>query len=335
MDTFPCYLVREGPSSSVTWISRDELPAGDVLIRVSASSLNYKDALAARGHAGIVKRLPHVPGVDAAGIVEQAPDGSPFRAGDPVIVTGYELGAGQWGGWSGYVRVPVSWVVPLPDGLTLDESMIYGTAGFTAAQAVAALQLRGIAPELGEILVTGATGGVGSLAVALLAQLGYQVTASTGKADAEEYLLGLGASRVVGREKIVDSSDRPLLAGRWAGAVDTLGGEVLATIVRSLKHRGAVAACGLVAGTALSLTVYPFLLRGVDLAGIDSAQCPMAERLEVWGRLAGAWRIASLSSMATYVTLSDLDRCVQQVLDGKARGRTVVRPTAVREEPEV
>ena len=258
-------------SACVETISLDDLPPGDVLIQVAYSSLNYKDALASQGHPGVVRSFPHVPGIDCAGTVVEStsPD---FRSGDEVLVTGHELGAGRWGGFAAYVRVPAEWIVQLPHGLTLRDAMIYGTAGFTAAQCVQAIAARDIGPERGSVVVTGATGGVGSIAVAILAKLGYKVECVTGKAQQHDWLRRLGASTILGRDEVSDDTNRPLLQARWAAAVDTVGGRPLATILRSLDHRGCVAACGLVAGTDLNLTIYPFILRGVTLAGIDSAK---------------------------------------------------------------
>jgi len=328
-DKFPCLMVRKDAagtvSAAVESISRDDLPAGEVVIDVAYSSLNYKDALACRGHPGVVRTFPHVPGVDCAGtVVESA---SPeYRAGDKVLVTGYELGAGHWGGFAAYVRVPAEWVVPLPVELSAREAMIYGTAGFTAAQCVTAIAKRGIDPERGEIVVTGATGGVGSMAVAILAKLGYQVAAVTGKTERHDWLRELGAATILGREEVVDSSDQPLLSARWAAAVDTVGGQPLTTIVRSMQHRGCVAACGLVAGTGLPLSVYPFILRGVTLAGIDSAKCPRPERLEMWHKLAGPWRVERLDRLAGEATLDELPQRVEQILAGQIVGRTLVVP---------
>ena len=308
-------------------ITQDELPAGDVLIRVAYSSLNYKDALACQGHPGVVREFPHVPGIDCAGtIVESASDD--WRPGDEVLVTGYELGAGHWGGYAAYVRVPAEWVVRLPAGLSLREAMIYGTAGFTAAQCVTAIVEHGIEPKRGPVVVTGATGGVGCLAVAILAKLGYDVAAVTGKRDQHDWLRRLGASTMLGREEVVDDSDRPLLGSRWAAAVDTVGGKPLATILRSMQHRGCVAACGLVAGADLQLTVYPFILRGVTLAGIDSAKCPRPQRLEMWKKLAGPWRVDRLHELANEVTLDELPNEIEKILAGQIVGRTVVVPTS-------
>jgi putative YhdH/YhfP family quinone oxidoreductase len=249
-----------------------------------------------------------------------------YRPGDQVIITGYDLGSGHWGGYSEFVRVPAEWIVPLPSGLTLRETMIYGTAGFTAAQCVAAIIARGIEPGRGPVVVTGSTGGVGSIAVAILAKLGYEVEAVTGKLEHHDWLRKLGARTILNRNEVSDDSDRPLLRARWAAAVDTVGGKPLATILRSTQHRGCVAACGLVAGTDLPTTVYPFILRGVTLAGIDSANCPRPERLEMWRKLAGPWSVARLDSLADEITLDELPDRVQKILAGQIVGRTVVVP---------
>ncbi len=330
-ERFPCYVVRQAedaaPRAAVEQLSIDELPAGDVLVRVEYSSLNYKDALAARGHRGVVKTLPHVPGIDAAGRVA-ATSSARFAEGDSVIVTGYELGAGRWGGHAGYVRVPESWVVPLPSGLTLRESMVYGTAGFTAAQAVQAILDRRIDRGQGEVAVTGATGGVGSLAVALLAKVGYRVVAVTGKPAQTELLKSLGAARVLGRDALAADSSQPLLAARWAAAVDTVGGSILSCLLRSTAHRGCVAACGMVAGTDVPMTVYPFILRGIALLGIDSAKCPMPERLALWSKLAGPWKPTGLEPLVQTIGLKQLDEQIEQILQGKMTGRVLVQPFA-------
>ena len=340
-ESLRCYHVRKTASdaveASVETRPFRELPPGDVVIRVEASSLNYKDAMAATGHPGIVKAFPHVPGIDAAGIVVQASEGrqSPdatdsevpaLSPGDPVIVTGYKQGAERWGGWAEYVRVPSEWVVPLPSGLTLREAMILGTAGFTAAQCVWSLEHHGVMPDSGPVLVTGATGGVGVISVMLIAKLGYKVAAVTGKADRVDWLKSLGASEVLERGAVSDESSRPLLPGRWAGAVDTVGGTTLSTIVRSLKHRGCVSCCGLVGGHDLPLTVYPFILRGVTLDGVDSAMCPHDRRLEIWSRLAGEWKLENLESLALDVSLDEVSGSVEEILRGNTAGRVVVHP---------
>jgi len=324
---FSAVVVRKSDagdvSVSVEQIPLDDLPPGDVLIAARYSSLNYKDALACEAHPGVVAKLPHVPGIDVAGTVEKS-DSPQFSVGDEVIVTGYELGAERWGGYSQFVRVPAEWVVPKPAGLSLKECMTYGTAGFTAAQCVAAMVQRGIEPESGEVVVSGATGGVGSIAVAILAKLGYRVAAVTGKRDRTEFLHNLGAQNVLPREEVDDQGKRPLLSARWAAAVDTVGGNTLATILRQMQHRGCVAACGLVGGDQLPLTVYPFILRGVTLAGIDSAKCPMPQRLQMWQNLAGEWQIDQLADLATEIPLEEIPQRAQTIRRGEVVGRTVV-----------
>ncbi len=326
---FPCYLVRKDDEglvrATVENVSLDDLPPGDVLVRVRFSSLNYKDALAAGGHPGVVRSFPHVPGIDAAGTVEQS-ESDQFAPGDEVLITGCSLGAARWGGYARYVRMPAESVVPLPAGLTLRESMIFGTAGFTAAQSVQAIVDRDIDPARGPVVVTGASGGVGSIAVALLAKLGFQVTAVTGKASAHDFLHDLGAAEILSREEVVDTSDAQLLKSRWSAAVDTVGGATLATLLRSTMHRGCVTACGLVGGDDLPLTVYPFILRGVTLAGIDSDKCPMAPRLALWSRLAGEWKLDQLESLVyDTVDLDGLPPAIDTILAGKVCGRTLVQ----------
>ena len=327
MNSFRCLLVEKDDQGrvrrTVTSLPTERLGAGDVLIRVRFSSLNYKDALAAEAHAGVVRKLPHVPGIDAAGIIESDSSGR-FRAGEEVIVTSYGLGADQWGGWAELVRVPAEWVVRRPEGLSLHEAMILGTAGFTAAQCVQALLTNGLTPAAGEVVVTGATGGVGCLAVMILAQLGFQVVAATGKPDLETRLKSWGASRVVGRQEVVSDSPKPLLAGKWGGGIDTVGGQTLATILRETKQYGVVAACGLVGGTDLPLTVHPFILRGVILAGISSQSLPADRRQDFWNKLAGPWKPRQLADVATTIGLDHLEDAVQRILQGQIVGRTVV-----------
>lgn len=306
-NTFRCYWVNKTADGNVqaeiTQRSMSELPPGDVIIRVAYSSLNYKDALAATGHPGVNKQFPHIPGVDAAGrIATGEADGAPgdFAPQSPVLVTGFDMGANRWGGWAEYVRVPREWIVPLPAGLTLRESMILGTAGFTAGLCVDALQKHGLAPDSGEIVVTGASGGVGTFAVALLAKLGYHVAAVTGKATSHEYLRKLGAAEILSREQVDDRSSKPLLSGRWAGAVDTVGSHILGTILRTTRHSGCVAACGLAAGSDLPITVFPFILRAVTLAGIDAAWGSIPLRHQIWRRLAGPARVMMAISFSEY-----------------------------------
>lgn len=327
-DSCACFLVQKtGKDQIETSVERRpfaELPQGDVVVRVAYSSLNFKDAMAAMGHPGVAKRFPHVPGIDAAGTVFSSGD-SRFREGDEVIVTGHGLGSDTWGGWAEYVRVPGSWVVARPAGLSLREAMILGTAGFTAAQSMWQLQRHDVTPDRGPVLVTGATGGVGVLAVKLLAKLGYEVHASSGKAEAKGWLISQGATQVVGRDELNDRTTRPLLSGRWAGAVDTVGGPILGTVLRSIRHRGCVTACGLTAGSDLPVTVYPFILRGVTLQGIDSAECPDEPRREIWRLLSSDWKLPDLESIATEVNWSQLPQQIDRIFHGRVQGRTLVR----------
>ncbi len=326
--TFECYLVSKdaGGQIAAQIIRRplEELPAGDVLVRVAYSSLNYKDALAATGNPGVNKVFPHVPGVDAAGVVA-ASSVPQFGEGDPAIVTGFDMGANRWGGYAQYIRVPWQWIVPLPAGLTLRESMILGTAGFTAGLCVDALQKHQVLPDRGEVVVTGASGGVGSMAVSILASLGYQVAAVTGKTAAGDYLRNLGAARILSREQVDDRSGKPLLSAHWAGGVDTVGGNILSTILRSTRHSGCVAACGLAASNELPITVFPFILRAIALVGIDAAWPDPSLRHEIWQRLAAAWKPSQLESMAQFIDLADLPRHVDDILNGRVTGRVVVK----------
>ena len=322
-----CLLVTKNEKGkvvrTVTDVDETELPDGDVVIRVRYSSMNYKDALAAQGHPGVASRLPHVPGIDAAGVVQESSHPS-ISEGDDVLVTGYDLGSGQWGGWSELVRVPGDWVVPLPTSLSALDAMTLGTAGFTAAQCVQSLQHHGVASDSGKVVVTGATGGVGSLAVMLLAQLGYQVTAISGKKERTNWLKQLGAAEVLDRDAVDDTSGKPLLPTRFSGAVDTVGGNTLATLIKSLAYRGCVAACGLVGGTDVPTSVYPFLLRGVTLDGIDSAQCPRPNRERIWELLSGDWRLPQLESIREVVSFDQLEEQIANILAGKVAGRVVL-----------
>ena len=307
----------------ITERSISDLPEGEVLIRVHFSSLNYKDGLSCIGNPGVTRNYPHTPGIDASGKVTESSD-SQFKTGDSVIVTSYDLGMNTSGGFGEYIRVPADWVVPLPEGMTFKEASIYGVAGFTAALSVDALQKYGVNPEHGEIVVTGSTGGVGSVSVALLSLLGYTVVASTGKKEESEFLLRLGASEIISREEVNDESKKPLLRERWAGAVDTVGGTTLAALLKAAKRGGAVAATGLVASSELSTTVFPFILRGVSLLGIDSGFTPTKLRLEIWNKLAGIWKIPQLEQLTIDCTLEELDPEIDKILAGGQRGRVVV-----------
>ncbi len=325
MESFKAYVVRnlnDQISASIEALTLDDLPEGEVVIRVECSSLNYKDALACHGNRAIAGELPHVPGIDLAGEVISC-ETDDYQSGDKVLITGYRLGAPDWGGFSQVVRVPAEWVVPMPEGMSARQAMTYGTAGFTAAQCVMAVTER-VTPDAGRVVVTGATGGVGCLALAILAKLGYEVAAISGKEHLKETLLSMGAKEVLPREELADESGKPMLPARWAAAVDTVGGAPLSTLIRSTDYRGVVAACGLVAGIDLPLTVYPFLLRGVTLAGIDSAKCPREPRLEIWRRLSGDWTVDLPDRLVRTVKLSEVAAEVERMLAGGSEGRTLV-----------
>jgi putative YhdH/YhfP family quinone oxidoreductase len=326
-DTFKVFLVTKTDDNqftqTVTEQALERLSPGDVLIRVHYSSLNYKDALSATGNTGVTKKFPHVPGIDAAGVVVSSTTPQ-LQKDDPVIVTGFDLGMNTWGGFAEYIRVPANWVMPLPPGLTLKESMVLGTAGFTAALCVNALEQNNISPAAGEILVTGATGGVGTIAVSILAKLGYAVVAATGKSAHHDFLKSLGALSVLSREEVADHTGKPLLKERWAGVVDTVGGNILATAIKATKYDGCITACGLVGGAELPTTVYPFILRGVRLIGIDSAQSPLQKRLNLWGRLASDWKPNQLTQLASTINLMQLPEQIDRMLRGQSIGRVLV-----------
>ena len=302
----------------------EDLPPGEVLVEVHYSSLNYKDMLSAMGNRGVTRRYPHTPGIDAAGIVAHSTDPG-FSAGDAVIVTSYDLGMNTAGGFGQFIRVPSAWVVPLPSGLSLKESMAYGTAGFTAALAVMALVDGGIGPDRGEILVSGATGGVGSIAVTMLTRIGYAVAAVSGRTDAADYLREIGARRVVSLAEAVEGGDKPLLKARWAGSVDAVGGLILATTLKATSPYGVVASCGNAASPDLPISVYPFILRGVRLIGIDSQNCPMNIRRRAWEQIAGPWKLERIWAFTTEIGLDALDEGIERMRTGQRRGRTVIR----------
>lgn len=301
-----------------------KLAAGNVRVEVEYSALNYKDALAAIGNPGVARTLPLVPGIDAVGRIIEGGDET-LPNGSLVMIAHPDFGTSRDGGYARYTDVPRDWLFAVPAPLTSLEAITLGTAGFTAAQSVDALLKYGTQPDSGEIVVTGATGGVGIFAVMYLRKLGFSVVASTGKLDRAGDLERLGAARVVSRQEVVDESPRPLLSARWGGAVDTVGGNTLSSILRSTKPHCIVTACGLVGGNELHLTVYPFILRGIALVGIDSALIEPAARRELWAKMAGPWRLDNVESLATVITLDELDDAVQTIMRGQVFGRTVVR----------
>jgi putative YhdH/YhfP family quinone oxidoreductase len=304
-------------------LTLEDLDAGELVIRVHHSGVNYKDALAATGAGKVIRRFPCVGGVDLSGVVESSSD-QRFKAGDSVLVTGYDMGVAHDGGFAEYARVPADWAVPLPVGLTLFEAMVLGTAGFTAALAIHRLEQNEVTPNKGKVIVTGATGGVGSLAVQMLAQLGYHVVALTGKESEQEFLKSLGASEVLLRSSVDMHSTRPLEKGLWAAALDAVGGDTLAWLTRTMQLEGAIASFGNAGGAALNTTVFPFILRGVKLLGVDSAATVMPLRKQLWGRLASDLRPGGLEKIAHTITLNELPHACEQLIAGKARGRAVV-----------
>jgi acrylyl-CoA reductase (NADPH) len=324
---FKAMVVAESPDKQFTRAVTDknmtELPDGDLTVEVRYSCLNYKDALSATGNKGVTRKYPHTPGIDAGGVVAES--ASPeFAPGEQIIVTGFDLGMNTSGGFGQYIRIPATWAVKLPPGLSLKESMAYGTAGFTAALAVWKMQQHGLDKTQGEILVTGATGGVGSAAVGILAKSGFHVVASTGKLGEKIFLTGLGAKEIISREEVDDASGRPLLKGRWAGVVDSVGGNILATAIRSTKYHGLVACCGNAASADFAANVYPFILRGASLLGIDSSQCAMDTRLLIWNKLSREWKLDFSGGLISECSLAELDEKIDSILQGKIRGRVVV-----------
>ena len=304
-----------------------DLPAGELIIDVKYSSLNYKDALSASGNKGVTRKYPHTPGVDAAGIVVDCSNRS-FAVGDQVIVTGFDLGMNTPGGFGQYISVPSGWAVKLPQGLSLRDSMAYGTAGLTAALCIMRLLASGLTKDSGEVLVTGATGGVGSIAVGMLAKLGFNVVAATGKNDEKDFLTRLGAKAIISREEANDTSGRPLQKGRWAGVVDAVGGNILATAIKTAKYGGLVAACGNAMSADLAMTVYPFILRGVSVLGVDSVEIPMNTRVRAWQKLAQDWKLDLSGDLISESSLEELSPKIDQILKGGIRGRVLVNLNA-------
>ncbi len=307
-------------------VEEDMLPPGNVTVRVAYSTLNYKDALAITGKAPVIRRYPMIPGIDFSGVVE-ASDDPQWKPGDHVVLNGWGVGEGHWGGLAGMARVNGEWLVPLQEPFTLRQAAAVGTAGYTAMLCVIALERHGVRPGDGEVLVTGAAGGVGSVAVAVLSKLGHNVVAATGRPEEADYLKGLGAQDVIARSKL-SGPTRPLSRERWAGAVDVVGGQVLANVCATMRYRGVVAACGLAGGMDFPATVAPFILRGVTLAGVDSVMCPRADRLEAWSRLAQDLDPARLAGLVEEVALPDVLGAAERLLAGQVRGRLVVPVTS-------
>ncbi|MBP1675849.1 MAG: quinone oxidoreductase, YhdH/YhfP family [Bacteroidetes bacterium] len=318
---------ESGFLQSVKILDTDKLPEGELLVKVHYSSLNYKDALSATGNKGVTKNYPHTPGIDAAGVVVKS-DVAEYSAGDEVIVTGYDLGMNTPGGYGVYISVPAEWAVKLPAGLTLKESMIIGTAGFTAAISLSRLSQL-VKPADGKVLVTGATGGVGSVALSLLSKLGYQTVAVSGKETEYEFLKELGATEIIARSVFQEADKRPLLSATFAGAIDTVGGPILEKILKQLHPLGAVTTCGSVSSTQLNMTVFPFILRGISLIGISAQNYPTALRKPLWEKLAAVWKPDHLLEIYNEITLDDLQSAIGDILQGKLRGRTIVRHDAI------
>ena len=328
MTTFRAFLVEKNEEGTFTRsvVDRelDDLPAGELLIDVKFSSLNYKDALSATGNPGVTRSYPHTPGIDAAGTILESTVTN-FTAGDEVVVIGFDLGMNTSGGFGERVRVPAAWAVPLPQGLSLEEAMILGTAGFTAALSIHKLERAGMSPEGGPVLVSGATGGVGSVAIKLLDQLGYEPHAVTGKEDQHEFLKSIGAREILSREDLEAGSDRPLLKEQWGGVVDTVGGGMLFNAIKGLRYGQSAAACGLVNSPNIPASVLPFILRHVNLLGIDSVELPLTEKIEIWDKLAGEWKLAGLTELKkSTFSLNTVSEAIDRILDGGMVGRGVV-----------
>ena len=310
--------------------STEDLPEGEVLIQVHYSSLNYKDALSASGNRGVTRNYPHTPGVDASGIVAASTDPD-FKAGDSVIVTSYDLGMNTDGGFGEYIRVPAAWVLTLPEGLTLQEAMIYGTAGFTAAQSFWELQTAGCKPENGPVLVTGAAGGVGSITVRLLLKAGYEVAAVSGHDTGKSLLKELGVQQILDRKDAVDDGNRPLLKTQWNGVIDNVGGPPLSKALKTTKPGGVITTCGNVAGAELSTTVFPFILRGLRLIGIDSQNCPCDLRKKLWELLATDWKLPNLNAGLKEVSIEEMMNEIELILRSEVKGRVVLRHKAAED----
>lgn len=327
-ETFKAVLLEQGDdenvSVSITDVDAASLPDGDVTVAVDYSTINFKDGLVVNGNIGrLVREFPHIPGIDFAGTVEQS-DNPDFAPGDKVVLTGWRVGEIHWGGLAQKARVKGDWLVPLPDGLSTRQAMAVGTAGFTSMLCVDALEAHGLVPDNGEVLVTGGAGGVGSVAIAILAKRGYTVVTSSGRRELDEYLTGLGAAEVIDRADLSEAETRPLERERWAGCVDAVAGKTLATVLAQMKYGGSVAACGLAGGNTLETTVLPFLLRGVNILGIDSVMQPRAHRTRIWQRIAEDLPLDKLDAMTSVAPLADVPGLAKAILKGGVRGRTVI-----------
>ncbi|MCA1751679.1 MAG: YhdH/YhfP family quinone oxidoreductase [Cryomorphaceae bacterium] len=324
--SYKALVVRENPEGKFTRaieeVGMDFLPDNDVLIKVHYAALNYKDALSASGHKGITRQYPHTPGVDASGVVVRSRDAN-FSPGDEVLVTSYDLGMNTKGGFAEYISVPAEWVIPLPDSLNLREAMVIGTGGFTAALALYKMEMNGQHPDMGEVVITGASGGVGSMAVSIFKSAGYTVIASSGKTEHYPWLKKIGAKRCVNREEVSDTSGKPLIKPKWAGAIDTIGGNTLATLIKACGRNGNVAACGLVVSHKLETTVYPFILNGINMLGIESAETPREVRLKIWELLAGKLKPPLLDEMQCLIKPEEVTNYMDDILEGETSGRVV------------
>ena len=324
---FKAFVTEEtekGFTSSIKERSLNDLPAGDVLIKVLFSSLNYKDALSASGNKGVSRNYPHSPGIDAAGIVEES-NLDHFSNGDEVIVTGYDLGMNTSGGFSQYIRVPKEWIIKKPDNFNLEESMAFGTAGLTAGLCVRKILLSGIKPEDGDIFVTGATGGVGTVAVMLLSKLGFDVIAITGKENQTDLLLSLGAKEVINRSEFEGEMKSPLSKPRWAGGVDAVGSDILSNLITATHQRAAIACCGMVGGINLNTSIFPFILRGLSLLGIDSAETLIEVKKEIWHNFATDWKLEKINDQIKDIGLDELDLEIEKILKGEQVGRIRIK----------
>lgn len=300
----------------------NNLPEDHLLIKVNYSSLNYKDVLSAIGNKGVTREYPHTPGIDAAGIVEKS-ENDDFKKGDKVIVSGYDLGMNTDGGFAEYIKVPAQWAVPLPNNLSLKESMIYGTAGFAAALSIFKLIESGV--NKNNILVTGASGGVGSIACSILSKIGYRVTAATSKINQKDYFGQLGVDEIIDRHNISEETDKMLLKQKWSGVVDTVGGDILANAIKATEYGGTVTCCGNIASPNLNINVYPFILRGISLLGVDTGRCDKIIRSKIWHKLANEWKLKNLNNIAHEIEFKEIDYYIEQILTSKNKGRILIK----------